>query len=71
MSSFQITLDKVQDLIRQGRLKEADVILRPHCRFPGIKHREAIIELETRIVDGLIKLENDAYSARVAEFNKL
>ena len=51
--SFHLTLAKVRELIRQGNFKEADEILRPHCRFPTLQYRDAIIDLELRIVDGL------------------
>ena len=58
MGNFQLTLDKVEDLINRGLFKEADEILRPHTRFPTPWWHMEICELETRIVDGLIALEH-------------
>ncbi len=55
MKGFELTLAKVKSLIEAGDFAYADEILRPHTRFPAPRYIDEICELETQVVDGLMR----------------
>lgn len=54
MENLELTLSTVEHLVSVGSFYAADLILRPHCRYPSPMYIDRIIDLETQIVDALI-----------------